>query len=88
MGGTLGRVALCNTATPHEAVDRTHSKAHHFKEEWGGACRMVWKTKRADRQRTDCISAFSSNVCIQHSFKKVLWVTKRPKAGEGGGGAG
>ena len=33
VGGTFGRLTLCNTATTHELLDCTRSKAHNLKED-------------------------------------------------------
>ena len=41
----------------------------------------------SDRGRNCCLSAFLSNVCIQHHIKKMLWVT-RPLNVQGWAGGG
>ena len=41
VGGTFGRLTLCNTATSQEQLDRNHSKAQNFKEEWEGKTMQI-----------------------------------------------
>ena len=81
----FGPVALFDTATSQEILDRNHSKAQNFDEEWEGGMMQIGLWKK------DCENALSErgpaayqrfgllSACTQRSMKRALRLAKRQK---------